>query len=507
MKHFYTFKTALSFCSIILCSLFLLPGNTSAQTPTLKMSDFVLFSGSGGSGCSFPFWPGYGVYLGSSTTVTGGAVGSLNTVKTTGTSTFGNLSPSTNITNIYSKGTVVLSYNNIVTGVITASNSTSVTGTILSVGTGANIKGNIDVKGNIVIGGGTVSGKVTTNTFYTGPVPAGGKIIGAPTLPVFPALPAITSFAPYPYPRIPDITSGTIAPGAYDDIKLPGGKTLTFSGPGIYVFDKIDNKGSNNFVFDFKNNISGTFKIYIHHDADLDKIKVSMINGGSASRIFTEIHGNGLGWSKFAFYVASGSSSATKSSWLGTVWAPYAGIYIGTGYGNTDITGALWSGIQVNIQSGTNVTYAPFSECVTPNVNAGTDKPLDFGKPTTLTGTSSTTGATFSWKAINGGVITSPSNGATITVSAAGTYILTATSGTNCTATDTVIVTGKINNLIGSELSSVVQNFDPNGPPSPFFIIQNDSIVIDIITKAGQYGAALAKYKAEIGRASCRERV
>ncbi len=497
MKHLYSFKTALSFCSIILCSLFLLPGNTSAQTPTLKMSDFVLFSGNGITGSNTPASPGYGVFIGSSTTITGGSVASFNIVKTTGGATFGNTTLPANITNIYSKGRVVLNSSNIVTGKITASNSPVVSGTILSVGSSANLTGNVDVNGNIVILGGTVTGKVTTNTSYTGPTPAGGKVIGSPTLPVFPSIPAITGFQPYPIPMKPDITSGKITPGAYDDIKLPGGATLTFDGPGIYVFDKIQNNGSNSFVFDFTKNISGTFKIYIHNYALLDKISVSLI-GGSATKIYTEVHGTGSDDEneKYAFQIGNGTSAGNKTKWFGTVWAPYGAINIGGGGGNCDVTGAIWSGTQVNIGSSLNIIYAPFSECVTPNVNAGPDKPLDFGKPTTLTGTSSTTGATFSWSAINGGVITSPSNVATITVSSAGTYILTATSGTNCTANDTVIVTSKLNNLIGSELSSVVQNFVPNGPPSPFFTIQGDSILIDIITKVGQYGTALAKYKA-----------
>ena len=68
-----------------------------------------------------------------------------------------------------------------------------------------------------------------------------------------------------------------LAPGAYDDVKLPGGKTLTFNGTGEYIFDKFENTGINNFVFDFKNSSTGSIKIYVHNDVILDKIKVSMI--------------------------------------------------------------------------------------------------------------------------------------------------------------------------------------------------------------------------------------
>ena len=47
-----------------------------------------------------------------------------------------------------------------------------------------------------------------------------------------------------------------------------------------------------------------------------------MINGGSASRIFTEVHGLGLVQTNLQFEIANGSPGA-KSKWLGTVWAPY----------------------------------------------------------------------------------------------------------------------------------------------------------------------------------------
>lgn len=51
----------------------------------LQMSDFVLFSGSIQSGCTSPSSPGAGVFMGSSSSVTGGGtVGSLKLVSTSG---------------------------------------------------------------------------------------------------------------------------------------------------------------------------------------------------------------------------------------------------------------------------------------------------------------------------------------------------------------------------------------------------------------------------------------
>jgi hypothetical protein len=486
MKKFFTFLQPVVF--ICFSSLFLFSASSIQAQQVTNISDYVIFAGTSTAlpAQTAPSSPGYAVQLGSSTNIQGGYIGSYKLIKTTGNSVLN--------TSLFSGGTVVLANSNSVTGKVTAANTTSASGTIFSAGSNATIGGNIDVKGNIVIGNnGTVSGKVThpSGTTYSGPTPL-ANIIGTPALPVLPAFPALTNFPAFP--QMPDInTTQTITPGLYDDIKLTGNKTLTFSGTGVYVFDLIDNSGTNNFIFDFKNDPFGTIKIYVHNYVELDKISVSAINGGSASKIFTEVHGTGNGTPKYAFDIACGSPSGAATRWLGTVWAPNAAINIGSGTGSSQITGALWSGTQVNIQNGVNIVYAPYSECTPPNANAGPDKALDFVHPTTLTGSSTTAGATFSWQASNGGVITSATNIATITVSAAGTYILTVTGPSGaCTTKDTAIVTGKINNLIGSELLSINQNPGSNNQASPFFTIQNDSIYIDVIVKEGKYSQTLS---------------
>jgi hypothetical protein len=337
-----------------------------------NISDYVIFGGTnsvlpGQQSCNTP---GYGVIFGASSNIQGGSIGSYKLIQSTGTASV--------TSNIFSGGTVVLANSNTVSGRITAANLSALkTGTtILSVGAGASLTGNIDVNGDIVISDGTVSGIVTnpTGSIYKLGKNSISNTKGNPNLPGLPAMPPITAFKPYPYPMLPDITSGTITPGAYDDIKLPGNKTLTLKGTGIYVFDKIDNKGTNSFVFDFNGDLSGTFKIYVHNDVNLDKISVTMMNGGSANRIYTEVHGAGSGSPKYAFNIANGSSAAAATKWLGTVWVPYAAINIGAGTGNSSITGALWSGTQVNIQSGATIIYAPYSECVPLTANAGPDQ-------------------------------------------------------------------------------------------------------------------------------------
>ncbi|MBL7877375.1 MAG: hypothetical protein JNL53_17045, partial [Cyclobacteriaceae bacterium] len=403
------------------------------QAQQLQMSDFVLFSGAGGPGTSSCNSPGNSVQIASSSTVTGGSVGSLVLVKTTG--------PVTITGTVHSKGTISLANSNCVTGDITASNSSTTSGTVLLAGSNSALGGNIDVKGKIVVSGGVVSGRITqpAGASYSGPSPQGGRVIGSPNLPIFPTLPQIINFPPFP--QMPDITSTrVITPGGYDDIKLSGNQTLTFKGTGIYILDKIENKNSNNFIFDFENDPTGTIKIYVHNNVSLGKLGVTAINGGSASRIFTEVHGKGLGSSNYAFDIANGSTSS-KSRWLGTVWAPFASINIGSGTGKTDVTGALWSGVQVNVQSGVSIVYEPFLTCTTPTVNAGSDKVITCAVTSLqLNGSSTTPGVSYAWVASNGGNITAGANTATPTVNASGTYTLTVTIGT-CTASDIALVT------------------------------------------------------------------
>ncbi len=140
-----------------------LPG-IEASAQQLQAGNFVLFGGSGG------------VSISSNSNIKGGSVGSFNIIKADYSSILS--------TNLYSGGKVVIADSNIVSGRIASANSKGLRGTILLTGS-ITVSGNIDVNGNIVIGGGAVSGRVThpIGTTYSGPVPGGGDVLGAPNLP------------------------------------------------------------------------------------------------------------------------------------------------------------------------------------------------------------------------------------------------------------------------------------------------------------------------------------
>ncbi|MBL7948365.1 MAG: hypothetical protein JNN19_05195, partial [Bacteroidia bacterium] len=429
------------FYRAFLLTLMVLGGSLATQAQT-QITDYVLFGGfgncPGGAGLSTPPSPGCAVQINSGSNIQAGRIGSYTLVKTTGNVLING--------GIHSGRTISLATNNTVTGNITAANAGNASGNIMSAGSSTVITGNIDVNGNITISGGSVNGVVTrpSGKTYSGPTPTGGVVTASPNLPILPAAPTIVTF---PAAGTTTINSTrTITPGSYGSVCLSGNKTLTLAGPGVYVFSSIRNSGSfNTFKFDFQNSASGNFLIYVHGDIDLNKNLVDIVNGGSASRIFTETHGTGstCGSGPFSFLLANGTSGSRRSQWMGTVYAPYAGINVGTGSNNyASITGALWSGTQVNICSNVTIAFAPFIQCSTPNVSAGLDQSLTCLQPSaSLNGSSSTAGVTYAWTSLNGNTITNAGS-AVATVSAAGTYVLTVTTASGgCTARDTMVVT------------------------------------------------------------------
>jgi hypothetical protein len=228
------------------------------------ITDYVIFGGQAicpGTGQSSPLAPGCGVNIGSSTTIQQGFIGSYQKVVSTGNSTINS--------SIFSGGIVELVNSNVVSGRITAANKDSITGNAVSTGSSLTLGGDLDAYGNVLIGGGSVAGKVTLggNRTYNGPTPALGLFYGTPSLPVLPAMPAITTFQAIPADAHNITGSESVRPGIYGDVNLGGNKTLTLNGSGDYTFRSIRNSGTTNkFVFDFgPNNPNGKFRILVEN--------------------------------------------------------------------------------------------------------------------------------------------------------------------------------------------------------------------------------------------------
>ena len=186
-------------------------------------------------------------------------------------------------------------------------------------------------------------------------------------------------------------------------------------------------------------------------------------------------------------------------SWRkGGVAVTNGGVFSGQGTSTLTLTNAIASdaGSYDVVVSGT-CTPVVTSNAVTVTVNAlpsivdaaGPDKPYNFDGVTTI-GNPGLSGFTFKWTAPPGGLITGADDQATITVFAPGIYKLALKSVAGCTSLYSAEVSNKVNKLIGSELTSIYWN-NPTGLPSPFFIIKNGKVRIDVIVQVNNYAYVL----------------
>lgn len=472
--------------------LFLLSG-FSASAQQLNMRDFVVFGGA-------PNCASCGVQIGTSTTIVSGRVGSYSLVKSIGNTQING--------SIHSGGRIELANSNGVVGNLTAANNPATGGQILSTGSNANITGNVIVNGNVAIGGGSVNGQVmqSTGSSYSGPNPSGGRTTTANLpLPVLPTLPNTSPSGPANNNNITG-TALLQPDNSYGTITIGGGRTVTFNGPGTYVFSQIKITGNNNrFVFDFKGTSAGIILIQVHGDVDLDKVTAQIVNGGSASRIFMQVYGNGAtsASGKDAWSISNGASGNNQSIWYGTVWAPNGGILVGAGSSPSKVEGALWSGKTVTLNSGVSITHVPLVPCPDPVADAGSDQTIVCPATQTTIGTATSNGSSYRWTTTVNGVTTTVGNTPTITATSPNTYTLTVTNACGGTATDVVIVgyqscvqpintnSGKVNNIIGHELTNLTTNLTE---AKKYLVVlgNDDSVLIEAVAVVGQEAAATA---------------
>lgn len=325
------------------------------QAPTLKLSDFAIW---GGSASSNSYNSTQGILFENNVIIQGN-MGSNHLIDVT-----------SNIAvtgNIYSGNRVVLKNNITVTGNIFAAKKTSsLQGDIISMINNGIFKGDLTANGRIsLVNNNKITGQVKvpapTATNYSGPVPSGG-VVNVFTIPELPLMPTNTPFDNQAG-TTNITTTQTISPGAYNKVALTGNKTLTFNGPGNYIFSEVDNgTTANKLVFDFKNTTSGTINILIVKDARWGMLTASTKNGNFPARIYTEVHGNGSTNAGNSFDLKGGSALPSGTyNWLGNIWAPNGGInFINSAIpkdGTPNIIGALWSGKKVTLKNNFKLAY------------------------------------------------------------------------------------------------------------------------------------------------------
>ena len=324
------------------------------QNPPLVLKNFAIW---GGGASPSPYISTQGVFINNNVNIQGN-IGSNHLV---------DIQINLTLTgNIYSGNRVFVKNNAAITGNIFANRMGTTLSPSISGGTNNVITGNLTANGKITLLSGQVTGRVSvpapTTTNYSGPVPTGG--VGTNfTLPVMPSMPNNTPFDNQGG-TINITNTQTISPGIFRKLALTGNKTITFDGPGNYIFYEIDNgTTSNKFIFDLKNTSTGTINLFIIKDVNLGKLSVSTVNGNFPSRIYTEVHGDGSTFSGNSFNLQGQASLPAGSNvWLGNVWAPNGAISITNPFPSNpsttpDIIGALWSGKSVTLNNNIRLVY------------------------------------------------------------------------------------------------------------------------------------------------------
>jgi hypothetical protein len=338
---------------LLICLVIISNNQSSAQT--LRLQDFAIW---GGSAATSPYNSSQGVVFNNSAIVLGNI----------GTNHLINVKNNLTVTgNIYSGNLISFSNNAKINGNTFANRSGTTSNPAITFGSRDTIVGNLTANGKITFGtlgkdSGQVAVPAPTSTNYSGPTPYYGftNTLALPTMPTMP------SNSPFDN-SIGTVTitgTQTVSPGVYKKLGLTGGnKTITFNGPGNYVFYQVDNgTTSNKFIFDFKGSPAGTFNIFVIKDARWGVLSVSTVNGNDPSRIYTEVHGDGSTNSGNAFDLQGPASIPAGSNlWLGNVWAPNGAISIAScpilPTGASHMIGALWSGKLVTIKNDFKITY------------------------------------------------------------------------------------------------------------------------------------------------------
>ncbi|MBK8515480.1 MAG: hypothetical protein IPL55_04080 [Saprospiraceae bacterium] len=168
--------------------------------------------------------------------------------------------------NVISNGSLDLDKELTVSGNLTANNYKKEKNDILKGDKNIRITGNLLINGDIKISDkdNSITGnvKIPSGASYSGPTPSGGVNKGSIMLPAFPALPVVNSFVEG---TISKTGTQTLVPGAYKDITLKDGQTLTLSGVGTYTFNSIVNTSKNkvNIIYDFRDTTQGQFRIFV----------------------------------------------------------------------------------------------------------------------------------------------------------------------------------------------------------------------------------------------------
>jgi hypothetical protein len=371
-------KASKKYLPLMLMALLVIIASLTIQAQSSDAANYVLYSSSPNGGNQ----PGFGfslsrnssIYIGNKTDISGGWIGSAqnifinNRIELTG--------------NLQADEGIYIGSRATISGDLFAAGDLFFSKSIIA-SSRFDLTGNIFSSNRVIVNkkNSSISGSVNLpDTWrYYGPSPSGGVIGATPTFPALPTLPTPKTFDPVGSGTINNTTS--INPGSYGKIKLNGNDTLKFNGPGVYVFDKIDNKNLNYFEFIF-NGQTGIVEIHVHEKADLDKLRSIYTGGGDASQVYLETHGTANN-GKPVFQIKKSPNKTGSTMWSGTVYAPFGGVEISTKSGPEGrFGGAIWSGGRIEIGNNSEIEFVPLKKeddcnCIIPVVDPGNSKSTD----------------------------------------------------------------------------------------------------------------------------------
>lgn len=183
------------------------------------------------------------------------------------------------------------------------------------------VTGTVTNPGNLILGGGAT---------------VGAHVVAIPDLPNLPAATAYSAGGANIQPGNNPPAPVTLTPGSYGNVILGSNTTLALTA-GDYYFSSFSSGHGLRLNADVTG--GGNVRIFVVGAINLGDMDVTAI-GGNASNIYFETHFSGSN----AFYAGGGTDL------LGTVFAPYGQIHLGSGSTTGSFQGDLWAGTSVYIE-------------------------------------------------------------------------------------------------------------------------------------------------------------
>lgn len=243
---------------------------------------------------------------------------------------------------IFSAGNIQIGVGTDVFGKIGAGGNVSMNGT-------SSLTGDMQAGGNVSLANGVqVVGNITNpGTFSAG---AGttytSRTAAAPSLPA--SLPGTFAFIAGGASQSVG-NGGTLSytPGVYGAATLGGAATLNLTGAGNYYFTSIS--AGNGLDLNI-NAAGGMVRIIVQGRVNFGGSDVT-VTGGDWTSVYLETH--------FVSGALAAFNSGGGTDWVGTIYAPFGNIHIGSGSGPGSVTGRLISGTLVDLEHGLTVTPSP----------------------------------------------------------------------------------------------------------------------------------------------------